>query len=40
MVRSGKVRYIGCPNFSGRELMKRLAVLEKYGLSGLIIRRA
>ena len=38
LVRSGKVRYIGCSNFSGWHLMKSLAVSEKYGLSSL--RRA
>ncbi len=32
LVRSGKVRYIGCSNFSGWHLMKALAVSEKYGL--------
>jgi aryl-alcohol dehydrogenase-like predicted oxidoreductase len=30
-VRSGKVRYIACSNFSGWHLMKSLAVSEKYG---------
>jgi aryl-alcohol dehydrogenase-like predicted oxidoreductase len=30
-VRSGKVRYIGCSNFSGWQLMKSLSVSEKYG---------
>src|SRR3954470_7754304 len=33
LVRSGKVRYIGCSNFSGWHLMKSLAVSEKYGFS-------
>ncbi|MDX1991392.1 MAG: aldo/keto reductase [bacterium] len=33
LVRTGKVRYIGCSNFSGWHLMKSLAVSEKYGLS-------
>lgn len=32
LVRSGKVRYIGCSNFSGWHLMKALAISEKYGL--------
>jgi aryl-alcohol dehydrogenase-like predicted oxidoreductase len=32
LIRSGKVRYIGCSNFSGWHLMKSLAVAEKYGL--------
>ena len=31
LVRSGKVRYIGCSNFSGWHLMKSLAVSDKYG---------
>lgn len=30
-VRSGKVRYIGCSNFSGWQLMKSLSVSERYG---------
>jgi aryl-alcohol dehydrogenase-like predicted oxidoreductase len=33
LVRAGKVRYIGCSNFSGWHLMKSLAVSERYGLS-------
>jgi aryl-alcohol dehydrogenase-like predicted oxidoreductase len=32
LVRAGKIRYIGCSNFSGWHLMKSLAVAEKYGL--------
>jgi aryl-alcohol dehydrogenase-like predicted oxidoreductase len=31
LVRSGKVRYIACSNFSGWHLMKSLAASEKYG---------
>lgn len=31
LVRSGKVRYLACSNFSGWHLMKSLAVSEKYG---------
>jgi aryl-alcohol dehydrogenase-like predicted oxidoreductase len=31
MVRSGKVRYIGCSNFSGWHLMKSLSISERYG---------
>ncbi len=30
-VRSGKVRYIACSNFSGWHLMKSLSVSERYG---------
>lgn len=32
LVRSGKIRYVGCSNFSGWHLMKSLAASEKYGL--------
>ncbi len=32
LIRAGKVRYIGCSNFSGWHLMKSLACSEKYGL--------
>jgi aryl-alcohol dehydrogenase-like predicted oxidoreductase len=31
LVRSGKVRYIACSNFSGWHLMKSIATSEKYG---------
>jgi aryl-alcohol dehydrogenase-like predicted oxidoreductase len=31
MVRSGKLRYIGCSNFSGWYLMKSLATSDRYG---------
>lgn len=31
LVRQGKVRYIGCSNFAGWQLMKALAISEKYG---------
>ena len=31
LVRAGKIRYIGCSNFSGWHLMKSLGVAEKYG---------
>lgn len=33
LVRAGKIRYIGCSNFSGWHLMKSLAVSERYGLA-------
>lgn len=36
LVKSGKVRYIGCSNFSGWHTMKSLAVCEKYGLTRYI----
>ncbi len=31
LVRSGKVRYIACSNFSGWHLMKSLAISQRYG---------
>jgi aryl-alcohol dehydrogenase-like predicted oxidoreductase len=31
LVRSGKVRYIACSNFSGWHLMKSLSISERYG---------
>lgn len=33
LVKSGKVRYIACSNFSGWHLMKSLALAERYGWS-------
>jgi aryl-alcohol dehydrogenase-like predicted oxidoreductase len=33
LVRAGKIRYIGCSNFSGWQLMKSLSTSEKYGWS-------
>ncbi|WP_275559234.1 aldo/keto reductase [Streptomyces sp. 5-6(2022)] len=36
LVRSGKVRYIGCSNYAGRHLMKALAVSEKHGFQRFI----
>lgn len=32
LVQSGKIRYIGCSNFSGWQVMKSLAISEKFGL--------
>jgi aryl-alcohol dehydrogenase-like predicted oxidoreductase len=40
LVRSGKVRYIGCSNFSGWHLMKSLAICEKYGLPRYVAHQA
>lgn len=40
LVRAGKIRYIGCSNFSGWQLMKSLAVSEKYGLSRYVAHQA
>jgi aryl-alcohol dehydrogenase-like predicted oxidoreductase len=40
LVRSGKVLYIGCSNFSGWHLMKSLAVSDRYGLSRYVAHQA
>ncbi len=40
LVRAGKIRYVGCSNFSGWHLMKSLAVSEKYGLSRYVAHQA
>src|SRR4051812_15193442 len=40
LVRAGKIRYIGCSNFSGWHLMKSLAVSEKYGLPRHVAHQA
>ena len=40
LVRAGKIRYIGCSNFSGWHLMKSLAVSAKYGLSRYVAHQA
>lgn len=37
LVTSGKVRYIGCSNFSGWQLMKALSVSERYGWERYIV---
>ncbi|CAF23267.1 aldo/keto reductase [Candidatus Protochlamydia amoebophila] len=37
LIQSGKVRYIGCSNFSGWHLMKSLATSEKYGLARYVV---
>jgi aryl-alcohol dehydrogenase-like predicted oxidoreductase len=33
LIQDGKIRYIGCSNFSGWHVMKSLATSEKYGLA-------
>jgi len=33
LVRAGKLRYVGCSNFAGWEVMRSLALAEKYGYS-------
>src|SRR5215468_9552674 len=40
LVRSGKVRYIGCSNFSGWHLMKSLAASDRYGWPRYIAHQA
>jgi len=40
LVRSGKVRYIGCSNYSGWHLMKSLAISEKYNLARMVAHQA
>jgi aryl-alcohol dehydrogenase-like predicted oxidoreductase len=40
MVRAGKIRYIGCSNFSGWHLMKSLAASEKRGLARYVAHQA
>ena len=40
LVRDGKIRYIGCSNFSGWHLMKSLAVSERYGLARYVAHQA
>jgi aryl-alcohol dehydrogenase-like predicted oxidoreductase len=40
LVRAGKIRYVGCSNFSGWHLMKSLAVSEKYGLARYVAHQA
>jgi aryl-alcohol dehydrogenase-like predicted oxidoreductase len=40
MVHSGKVRCVGCSNFSGWHLLKSLAASEKYGLPRYVAHQA
>src|SRR6202453_1452052 len=40
LVKAGKIRYIGCSNFSGWHLMKSLAVSERFGLSRYVAHQA
>jgi aryl-alcohol dehydrogenase-like predicted oxidoreductase len=40
LVRAGKVRYVGCSNFSGWHLMKSLAVAERYGRARYVTHQA
>ena len=36
LVRAGKVRYVGCSNYAGWQLMKALGVAERRGLAGFV----
>jgi len=40
LVRAGKVRYIGCSNFSGWHLMKALATSDRLGLERYVAHQA
>jgi aryl-alcohol dehydrogenase-like predicted oxidoreductase len=40
LVRSGKVRYVGCSNFSGWHLMKSLAASDRYGWARYVAHQA
>jgi aryl-alcohol dehydrogenase-like predicted oxidoreductase len=40
LVRAGKIRYLGCSNFSGWHLMKSLAIAEKYGYTRYVAHQA
>jgi aryl-alcohol dehydrogenase-like predicted oxidoreductase len=40
LVRAGKIRYIGCSNFSGWHLMKSLAVSDRYGWARYVAHQA
>ncbi len=39
-IRAGKIRYVGCSNFSGWHLMKSLAVSERHGLPRYVAHQA
>ncbi len=40
LVRMGKVRYVGCSNFSGWQLMKSLAVADRHGWARHVAHQA
>src|SRR5215471_18011367 len=40
LVRAGKIRYVGCSNFSGWHLMKSLAIAEKFGWPRYVAHQA
>ena len=39
LVTSGKIRYIGCSNYSGWHLMKALSISERYGWSKYVLHQ-
>ena len=40
LVRAGKIRYVGCSNYSGWHLMKALAYAEKFNLARFVAHQA
>ena len=40
LVRGGKIRYLGCSNFSGWHLMKSLATADRYGWTKYVAHQA
>jgi aryl-alcohol dehydrogenase-like predicted oxidoreductase len=40
LVRAGKIRYVGCSNFSGWHLMKSLAYADRHGLARYVAHQA
>ncbi len=40
LVKSGKIRYIGCSNFSGWHLMKSLGISDRFGWSRYVAHQA
>ena len=40
LVRAGKIRYVGCSNFSGWHLMKSLAIADRYGFPRYVAHQA
>ena len=40
LVKAGKIRYIGCSNFSGWQLMKSLVVSDRYGWPRYVAHQA
>jgi aryl-alcohol dehydrogenase-like predicted oxidoreductase len=40
LIRAGKIRYIGCSNFSGWHLMKSLSVSERLGIERYVAHQA